>query len=82
MNRITIKALLYLGFSFLVCLLMLTSFLGLQALDGARDRLNETVNGPAERVRLAGQIRSQLMELDRQQKNYILATLNERKRNI
>ncbi|GAB3034494.1 methyl-accepting chemotaxis protein [Bowmanella dokdonensis] len=82
MKRITLKTLLYTGFTFLVALLLLTSFLGLQALDGARNRLNETVQGPATKVKMAGQIRKELLTLDRLQKNYILARLSNSKSSI
>ena len=80
MIRIGIKTLLYVAFALLIGLLALTSYMGLTALDRARDRLNETIDGPATRVRLSGQIRANLLELDRLQKDYIIAFTSDRKK--
>ncbi|SNY45879.1 methyl-accepting chemotaxis protein [Arsukibacterium tuosuense] len=79
MIRIGIKTLLYIAFALLIALLAVTSYMGLSALDRARDRLNETIDGPAAKVRLSGQIRANLLELDRLQKDYIIAFTADRK---
>ncbi|MDF2178242.1 methyl-accepting chemotaxis protein [Aliiglaciecola sp. CAU 1673] len=79
MMKITIKALLYAGFVVLIGLLILSSFLGLEALSDARNNLNSVVQGPAERVKLAGRIRMGILDYDRMEKNYILARKTERK---
>ncbi|WP_288365353.1 methyl-accepting chemotaxis protein [uncultured Marinobacter sp.] len=73
MKRITIKTLLYTGFTVLILLIGVNSYVSLQALDRARERLNETIAGPAERVKLAEQIRADVMNTDRLNKNFILA---------
>lgn len=77
MKRITIKALLYAGFTLLVLLLAANSYLSLSALERSQSRLDETVNGPAEKVKLSGQVRANLLELDRMTKNIILARRTE-----
>tara|TARA_R110000851_G_scaffold135045_1_gene270460 strand:- start:52839 stop:54518 length:1680 start_codon:yes stop_codon:yes gene_type:complete len=74
MKRITIKTLLYTGFTVLILLIGVNSYVSLQALDRARDRLNDTIQGAAERVKLAEEIRSGLFDMDRLLKNYVLAT--------
>ena len=73
MKRITIKTLLYTGFTVLILLIGVNSYVSLQALDRARERLNETIAGPAERVKLAEQIRADVLNTDRLNKNVVLA---------
>ncbi|QSR34614.1 hypothetical protein CFI10_06350 [Marinobacterium iners] len=73
MKRITLKALLYVGFALLVGLLALNSVWSLQALEQAQTRLQSTVSGPAEKVKLAGRMRGNLLEMDSQTKNFMLA---------
>lgn len=82
MNRVTLKTLLYTGFLVLICLLAATSYMGLQALDRAQQRLVTTIDGPAEKVKLVGQVRVALLESDRQLKNYVIATSADRKAQI
>ncbi|MDV3504203.1 methyl-accepting chemotaxis protein [Marinobacter sp. M-5] len=79
MKRITIKTLLYTGFTLLILLIGVNSYVSLQSLDRARERLNETIEGPAERVKLAEQIRSGLLDADRLVKNYVIATVGANK---
>lgn len=79
MIRIGIKTLLYIAFALLIGLLGFTSYMGLSALDGARERLNQTIEGPVAKVRLSGQIRAHLLEMDRLQKDYIIAFTADRK---
>ncbi|MBZ9558811.1 MULTISPECIES: methyl-accepting chemotaxis protein [Modicisalibacter] len=79
MNRITIKTLLYTGFFVLLALLATTSYMGLHALERAQQRLDDTVQGPAQQVRLSGQMRAYLLEKDRLAKNYVLAKTPARK---
>ncbi|TWX72763.1 methyl-accepting chemotaxis protein [Colwellia sp. C1TZA3] len=73
MNKITLKALLYCTFAILFILIGLTSYLGLDALDGMNERLNKLINGPAEKVKLAARIRQDLLTISRAEKNIILA---------
>ncbi|HCS62902.1 MAG TPA: hypothetical protein DIW64_01790 [Cellvibrio sp.] len=80
MIRIGIKTLLYIAFLLLIFSLAFTGYTGLNALDRARDRLNETINGPATKVRLSGQIRAHLLESDRLQKDYIIAFTSDKKK--
>lgn len=82
MKRITIKALLFAGFAVLVALIAINSYLSLGALDRARERLNEVVTGPAERVRIAGQLRANLLEVDRLQRTYVMASTQDSKQRL
>jgi methyl-accepting chemotaxis protein len=77
MNRITLKALLYSAFGTLLILIGFTSYQGYDSLSGMNDRLNQVINGPAEQVKLAAQIRQDLLSISRAEKNIILASTTE-----
>jgi methyl-accepting chemotaxis protein len=74
MNRITLKALLYGAFGTLLILIGFTSYQGYDSLFGMNDRLNHVINGPAEEIKLAAQIRQDLLSISRAEKNIILAS--------
>ncbi len=74
MNRITLKALLYGAFATLLILIGFTSYQGYDSLSGMNDRLNQVINGPAEEIKLAAQIRQDLLSISRAEKNIILAS--------
>lgn len=89
MKRITLKALLYIGFSTLIILLVINSFISIKALQAAQEKLDWTVDVPAEAVRLAGVLRSGVLDIDRGAKTFILstnprnmATISERIKNL
>jgi methyl-accepting chemotaxis protein len=73
MNKITLKSLLYGAFATLLILISLTSYQGYDSLDGMNKRLNALIKGPAEEIKLAAQIRQDLLSVSRAEKNIILA---------
>jgi len=73
MNRITLKSLLYGAFTTLLILIGLTSYQGYDSLDGMNNRLNTLIDGPAEEIKLAAQLRQDLLSISRAEKNIILA---------
>ena len=73
MSKITLKTLLYGAFGTLLVLLGLTNYLGIDSLSVMNDRLNGLVDGSAEKVKLAGRIRQDLLSISRAEKNIILA---------
>ncbi|WP_404471742.1 methyl-accepting chemotaxis protein [Vreelandella venusta] len=82
LKRVTIKALLYTGFTLLVALIALNSYLSIDALNRAKERLDEVVNTDAQKVRIAGQIRSELLEVDRLRKTMLLSETAQSKREL
>jgi methyl-accepting chemotaxis protein len=82
MNRITLKSLLYGAFATLLILIGLTSYQGYDSLDGMNNRLNNLIDGPAEEIKLAAQLRQDLLSISRAEKNIILANTVEEQDSI
>lgn len=82
MKRITIKALLYIGFTVLVVLLTVNSWISLKSLDSAQNRMDEIINVAAEKVKVSGRMRANLLELDLLEKNELLVRSNSKRDEI
>lgn len=75
--KFTVKAKLLLGFSAVLALMALSSFIGIGKLSGTNDRLNTIVDSSAAKVRLAARTNQDLLAISRAEKNLILATTKE-----
>jgi len=77
MIRIPLKVLLIGAFVILILLMGGTNFIGVDALSSMNERLDGLVNGSAEKVKLASGIRQDLLAVNRDEKNLILAEAPE-----
>jgi methyl-accepting chemotaxis protein len=75
--KFTIKAKLIMGFSCLVILMGVITFLSLNRLAGVNDRLVSIVDGSAEKIKLAARINQGVLAISRAEKNMILAETQE-----
>ncbi|MFD1744487.1 methyl-accepting chemotaxis protein, partial [Rhizobium helianthi] len=72
--RATIKAKLTVAFSLVIVMLLATAGLAIYSLAGLNSTLEETIEGPAARLKLAQQLNLLQLQQLRQQKNMLLAT--------
>jgi methyl-accepting chemotaxis protein len=75
--KLTIKAKLIGGFSLILVLMVASALLAVNGLGNINNRLNNIVDSSAEKVRLAGGIDQNLLEISRAEKNMILASTQE-----
>ena len=72
--RFTIKLKLGLAFGLVICLLIGAAGYGILGLASMNDTMTALIDGPVARVHLAGDVRAQLLEIIRNEKNIILDT--------
>ncbi len=77
MKNLSLKVKLFLVLGILTTVAIVVAFLGLDKLSGMNDRLNGIVDGTAEKVKLGGQINQNMLEINRAEKNIILAKTTE-----
>jgi methyl-accepting chemotaxis protein len=70
--RITIKLKLALAFSVIILLMIGATGYGVASLAGMNATMTDLINGPVARMHLAGDVRAQLLEIIRAEKNIIL----------
>ncbi len=76
--KLTIKVKLILGFSCLIVLMAIISFLSLDKLSSQNDRLDSIVDISAEKIKLASRINQGVLTITRAEKNIILADTQEK----
>ncbi len=72
MQNVKMSTKIYCVMGLLVVIAVALSVTGIQRLAGMNQRLNGIVHGPAERVRLTGEINSDLLVVSRAERNIIL----------
>jgi methyl-accepting chemotaxis protein len=77
MNRITLKALILSAFVILLSTMGITNYLGIDSLSGMNQRINTMVEDSVEKVKLAAQLKQNILFVNRAEKNIILANTQE-----
>ncbi len=75
--NITVKTQLIAGFTFLLLLMALIAGVGMYRLNGINDRLNDIVEGSAEKVKLGARINQDVVDILREEKNLLLASTEQ-----
>lgn len=72
MTRISLKALVIIAFATLLGLIAVTNYQGIQSLSSMNHRMDALINGPIARVKLAANIRQDLLAINRAEKDIVL----------
>jgi len=72
--RFTIKLKLAIAFSLIILLMIGATGYGVASLAGMNNTMTDLISGPVARMHLAGDVRAQLLEIIRAEKNIILET--------
>ncbi len=70
--RFTIKLKLGLAFGLVTAMLLLASYLGVSSLSNLNDSMSDLISGPVERMKTAKEVKTDLLDLVRYEKNIVL----------